>query len=136
MKRSLVLTGADLKKYPVSFVDSIPVYNHLMVRKLALHKVKGVLLKEILSKITITSPGPKELSRYYIACVASDDYTVVFSWNELFNTSTGDQVLLITQHDGQELEQMNDRIALISPTDRATGRRYVKGLKKIIIKHI
>ncbi|MBZ4191342.1 molybdopterin-binding protein [Niabella sp. 3A5MI-3] len=136
MQQSQVLALADLKKYPLSFVDSIPVYNHLMVRKSVLYKVAGVPLKRILSTMMITSPSPKELSRYYIVCVASDGYSVVFSWNELFNTATGDQVLLIIRHDGQDPERLNDRIALISPSDRASGRRYVKGLKKIIIKHI
>ncbi|WP_223712448.1 molybdopterin-binding protein [Niabella beijingensis] len=136
IQQSQVLALADLKKYPLSFVDSIPVYNHLMVRKSVLYKVAGVPLKRILSTMMITSPSPKELSRYYIVCVASDGYSVVFSWNELFNTATGDQVLLIIRHDGQDPERLNDRIALISPSDRASGRRYVKGLKKIIIKHI
>jgi hypothetical protein len=58
---------------------------------------------------------------------------VIFSWNEIFNSETGKQAMIITNKNGSNIDQPDDRIALITPTDQATGRRYVKWLSRIII---
>jgi hypothetical protein len=68
--------------------------------------------------------------------VASDNYKVVFSWNELFNTRTGETVYVLTEVDGKPASSTNDRITLVSASDMATGRRFVKGLDKIIVERV
>ena len=83
----------------ISF-DSIVIYNHLVLQKSVLRKVKGVLLKDVLAKASFDSNDPKSLSEYYITCIASDGYKVVFSWNEIFNTAIGKQLIIITEADG------------------------------------
>ncbi|MEO7768070.1 MAG: molybdopterin-binding protein, partial [Ferruginibacter sp.] len=80
--------------------------------------------------------NPKLLSEYYFVCIAADNYKVVFSWNEIFNNETGKHAIIITAHDGKNGTLMNDRIAIVSPSDDATGRRYVKGLQKIIVQRV
>lgn len=117
-------------------VETIVIYNHLMEKKKELKQVKGILLTTLLASAEIESESPKNLSEYYITCIAADGYKVVFSWNELFNMKTGDQVLIITAQDGKSAESATDHIALISPADIATGRRYVKGLSKIIVSKV
>lgn len=117
-------------------IDSVTITNHLQERRGVIKGVKGVLLKDIIEKAEIDAANPKILSEYYIECIASDNYKVVFSWNELFNTNTGYNVLVITEKDGVKGDQMTDRICLLSSTDQATGRRYVKGLQKIILKQV
>jgi hypothetical protein len=94
------------------------------------------LLKDISEKAGIDVSSPKLLSEFYFTCIASDNYKVVFSWNEIFNSAIGAQVMIITESNGQKGDQMEDRIALLSPSDRATGRRYVKGLQKIVIGQV
>ena len=91
-------------------------------------------MKDILNKVEIDSETPKLLSEYYFVCIASDNYKVVFSWNEIFNSATGKSVYIITSQDGKPASQLDNRIALISPKDQITGRRYVKGLQKIVIR--
>jgi hypothetical protein len=76
---------------------------------------------------------PKVLSEYFIECHATDGYIVLFSWNEIFNSETGNHVMIVTSKNGTNITQLDDRIALVSPTDKATGRRYVKWLNRIII---
>ncbi len=73
------------------------------------------------------------LNTYYIECQATDGYKVIFSWNEIFNSETGNHTMIITSKNGVNMNQLDDRIALITPTDQATGRRYVKWLNRIII---
>jgi hypothetical protein len=128
-----VKNTADYKSISI---DSITIYNHLAERRGVIKNVKGILLKEVLEKAVFDSESPKTLSEFYIECIATDDYKVVFSWNELFNTEIGNKVIIITEKDGQRGSQIRDGMALISASDKATGRRFVKGLRKIVVKRL
>jgi hypothetical protein len=136
VKKSLVVSLADLSSYKSYSIDSIVITNHLGERRSTLKNVKGVLLKDILNKIDIDSETPKVLSEYYFVCIASDNYKVVFSWNEIFNSATGKSVYILTGHDGKPASALDNRIALVSPKDEMTGRRYVKGLQKIVVERV
>jgi hypothetical protein len=61
---------------------------------------------------------------------------VVFSWNEIFNSKTGEKVYILTEVDGKPVAATSDRITLISTNDLAAGRRFVKGLEKIIVERV
>jgi hypothetical protein len=124
---------AKLSGYTQVHLDSLRIYTHDMQPKGLMKNINGVLLKDILSAIPFNNENPKSLSEYYIECVATDGYIVLFSWNEIFNSETGKHVMTITSKNGTNAGQLDDRIALISPTDQATGRRYVKWLNRIII---
>lgn len=126
-----VINISQLKNYPTHTLDSIQITNHLKEYKSTIKNIKGVLLKDVLSTISFEEKSPKVLSEYYVVCIAEDNYKVVFSWNEIFNTTTGDNVLIIPEIEGRQ----KDGISTVSPTDFATGRRYVKNLSKILIKH-
>lgn len=136
IKKAMTVSLADLSSYKSYSIDSIVITNHLGERRSSLRKVKAVLLKDILGKAEIDSETPKVLSEYYLVCVASDNYKVVFSWNELFNNPGGQSVYIITEQDGKPASALDSRIALVSPKDQMTGRRYVKGLQKIIIERV
>ena len=126
-------TPVELKQFGNEFVDSLRIYNHAGEYRSTLMGISGVPLKLILKDIPLGEESPKVLSRYYIVCEAADGYAVVLSWNELFNTEVGDRVLVVT---GIREGGDNTRFALISPLDRATGRRYVKQLDKISVFRI
>ncbi len=44
--------------------------------------------------------------------------------------------MILTETNGKKGDQILDRIVLLSAADRATGRRYVEGLQKIIIEQV
>lgn len=134
IRKPVTFTYEDLKKYPVHEVKSIDILNHKMEFKKTLKNLKGVLLKDVLSQISFNVPTPKELSTYYLVCTAEDGYRVVYSWNELFNTEAGDRIMLITDENGTPASGTKEGITMITPGDRATGRRYVKNLSEIVIK--
>lgn len=136
VKNQLTVSLNDLKAYKTYNTDSVVITNHLLQKKHTIKNLQGVLLKDILDKAEIVSETPKVLSEFYIICIASDNYKVVFSWNEIFNTQTGGSVYILTGHDGKEAAATDDRITLISPNDKATGRRLVKGLQKIIVEKV
>jgi hypothetical protein len=126
----------EIKAMPMVYVDSLQVYNHLMVPRSMVRSIKGVLLKEFLKSIEFDAETPKELSEYYIICVAKDNYKAVFSWNEIFNNPAGDKTMVATERDGVSSAAHKDGLLLVTPTDRATGRRHVKELNRIIIQRI
>ena len=134
VKKAISVSLADLLSYKSHYIDSIVITNHLGEKRSTLRKVKAVLLKDILDKVEIDSETPKVLSEYYLVCIASDNYKSVFSWNEIFNSPTGNSVYIITSVDGNPASTLDSRIALVSPKDQMTGRRYVKGLQKIVVE--
>ncbi|MCW3090322.1 MAG: hypothetical protein JWP81_1391 [Ferruginibacter sp.] len=136
IKQSQKFSLQDLMGLSITKIDSVIITNHLLEKKSVLKNMRGVLLKDVLGKLSIDQADPKLLSEYYFVCIAADNYKVVFSWNEIFNNETGRHTMIITAHDGKNGTLMNDRIALLSPYDEATGRRYVKGLQKIIVRRV
>jgi uncharacterized protein YbaA (DUF1428 family) len=136
VKNPIKFSLGGLKDYKVKQIDSIVIYNHLMEPRRTIKNIKAVLLKDILDKSGFDVTLPKLLSEFYITCIASDNYKVVFSWNELFNSNVGDSVVIIIEADGKKAEQLPDRIAILSVSDHITGRRYIKGLQKIIVERV
>lgn len=133
IKAPFSFTLESIAKLPTLMFDSIPIFNHAMQKRNVFHQVKGVPLKSVLKDIQFTDDNPKNFSEYYFVCTASDGYKVVFSWNELFNTKSGEQAIVITGKNGEDETLAADRIALLFTGDMATGRRYVKSLEKILV---
>lgn len=126
----------DAGSYASKKIDSVVITNHLKERRNSIKNLRAISVKDILAKVELTESQPKLLSEFYFVFIASDNYKVVFSWNEIYNTATGDNLYIITEKDGKAGEQVPDRIALLSPTDHATGRRFVKGLQKIEVRRV
>ena len=136
VKNSSVFSLQSIAQYKVYTLDSLVINNHLMQRRRAIHNIKGIRVKDVLEKAGLNEESPKLLSEFYFACVATDGYKVVFSWNELFNTEVGNQVYIIIESDGQKANLSNDRIAILSAADQATGRRFVKNLAEIKVERV
>lgn len=134
--KPLMVPFESLSSYASVSLDSLQILNHKQECKSTLKKIKGVLLKDVLAKADFIVNSPKVLSEFYVVCVADDGYKVVFSWNEIFNSPTGDHVLLLTAVNGASTISQKEGIILLAPTDKATGRRYVKNLSKISIQQV
>lgn len=136
ISKPITVNFTDLKNYASQSIDSLLILNHKQEYKSTLKKLKGVLLKDVLSKAEFTVNSPKVLSEFYIVCVADDGYKVVFSWNEIFNSPTGEKAMILTEINGNSTITQKEGIILVTPTDKATGRRYVKNLSKITIHQV
>ena len=134
--KSIEVNAAELKSYPHISLDSMTVYSHDMKAKYVMRNIKGVLLRNILAKADFIEKHPKALNALYIECIATDGYRILYSWNEIFNSETGDHAMIVTEKNGSDFTGQRDRIALITPTDKATGRRYLKWLSRIIIASV
>lgn len=136
IKTELKFTIADINIYPVVPIKDVTLTNHLGEVKGDIQHIKGIALKPLLEKIEFLTEKPKELSEFYLTFVASDGYKVVYSWNEIFNSPTSNNLFIITEKDGKKLSDLEDRILTITTTDFKTGRRYVKALDKIIVSRV
>ncbi|QNR82750.1 molybdopterin-binding protein [Pedobacter riviphilus] len=136
VKKPLTITLDNLSTYKSVNLDSMTIFNHLMQRKNSIKNIKGVLLKDILAKVEIDAVSPKTLSEYYLVFTATDNYKVVYSWNEIFNSPTGNQLMVLSNYDTDPVKTEKGNIAIITPSDFATGRRFVKGLSKISILQV
>jgi hypothetical protein len=134
VKTPLTIQLADLKKWKEQAIGDVVITNHLGEKKSEAKGLKGILLRDLLSSVEIKSESPKLLSEYYFVCKATDGYTVVYSWNEIFNTSVGDAVFIVTEKNGKTAASMDDAVLMISPKDIRTGRRHVKSLTSIDVK--
>lgn len=133
VKSPLTVSLSDFGRYKETTIGDVVITNHLGEKKSERKGVKGILLKDILAGVEFTS-SPKELSTFYFICKASDGYIVVYSWNELFNTATGNAVYIVTELDKTPATAMEESVLMISPTDFKTGRRLVKSLASIEVK--
>ncbi len=136
IKNDITIGAGELYKFGERKMGDVPIFSNLGAIKGTARDLKGVLLKDILSKIDIQAENEKVLSEFYITCIATDGYKVVYSWNEIFNSDTGENVYLITEKEEIKAAEMTDRILMISTKDYKTGRRYVKGLQKIVIERV
>jgi len=132
----MVFKLADLAKFPQEAIKDQVIYNHKGEVKDTLTGMKGIPLKALLASVEYDYEKPKTLNEFYFVCIASDGYKVVFSWNEIYNTETGNSFFIVTRLEGKELKKIDQRIVFISTADLKTGRRYIKGLSKIEVKQV
>lgn len=136
IKNPTVFTLADLAIFPSTAIEDQIIYNHNGEVKDTLTGMSGIPLKTLLASILYVYDKPKFLNEFYFVFIASDGYRVVFSWNEIYNTETGNSFYLVTEMDGQKLNDLGQRILFISTADLKTGRRYIKGLEKIDVRQL
>jgi len=136
IKKELKFTLADIEKYPTKTIADVVITNHLGEPRGTAKQLTGILIKDLLKDLELKEESPKRFSEFYLTFVAVDNYKVVYSWNEIFNSPTGDNLFLITSRDGKKFKDMEERILILTPTDFKTGRRHIKGLSKIIVERV
>jgi hypothetical protein len=127
---------ADLEKFQSKKLEDVIITNHLGEKRGTAKSLTGIPIKDILKNVEFKVESPKVLSEFFLTFIASDGYKVVYSWNEIFNTATGDNIYLITEKEGKKIREMTERILVITTTDFKTGRRNIKGLSKIVVGRV
>ncbi|WP_346320365.1 molybdopterin-dependent oxidoreductase [Chitinophaga sp. YIM B06452] len=98
--------------------------------KKVLRSFTGISLKNILDSAGIIMERRKDRGKYYIAIKATDGYTVLYSWNDIYNNPTGDNVYLIYRENGQPITE-DGLFVMICANDKVTGPRHVKWVSSI-----
>jgi hypothetical protein len=134
VKAPVTISIADLKELKLHDIGDVVITNHSGEPRGTAKGLKGILLKDVLGMVSIDAENPRVLSEYYFVCKANDNYTVVYSWNELFNTVVGESAYIVLEKEGKPADQLEDSILMISSKDQKTGRRHVKALTSIEVK--
>lgn len=136
VKQPLTINAADMGKWKVEEIGNVLITNHLGEPKGTARDMKGIRIRDLLGTLELNAANPRLNSTYYFVFIAEDGYKVVYSWNELFNSPTGDKVYLVTSKEGRNITEMGESMLVVTPTDYRTGRRYIKGLQRIEVKSV
>lgn len=130
VEHPLVISLSNVSHFNPETHKNYPIIGSTGETKKVLKSFKGVSLKRILDSAKIIMPKPKEKGKYYISVKASDGYTSLYSWNEIFNNPTGDHVFLIYEVDGAPIKE-DGTFIMICSNDKITGARHVKWVETI-----
>lgn len=136
VKQPLTISAADLGKWKVEEIGNLLITNHLGEPKGTAKDMKGIRVRDLLGGLELNAANPRLNSTYYFVFIAEDGYKVVYSWNELFNSPTGDKVFLVTSKEGKNITEMSESMLVVTTSDVKTGRRYIKGLQRIEVKTV
>lgn len=136
VKKEQIFSIEKIRNFRLHSINDLVITNHLGVAKKTVTGLKGILLKDVLDSVLFAAENPKLLSAFYFIFVAADGYKVVYSWNEIFNTETGNHVYIITEKEGKDIRGGDENILVLNTTDFNTGRRYIKGLSEIIVAQV
>jgi hypothetical protein len=136
VKQKFTFSLTDLDTFKIKSLPDITITNHLGEKKHTITGLRGVLLKDVLSKVEFDAENPKVLSEYYFEFIATDNYKIVFSWNEIYNTETGNNIYIVMEEDGKKIKDIPGRISIVTLTDFKTGRRHMSNIDKIIVARV
>lgn len=93
----------------------------------------GVLLRDVLLRAGFGTGNDRGARTGVVVAVATDGYRAVFSWGELFNAESGEQVLVVLAQDGRPLDAVAGPLALRAPGDIRPGPRHVRNLCAVVV---
>jgi hypothetical protein len=128
-----LLQVTDLLKMKIETRQDIKIVSLSGEVKRQISELKGVLLRDVLEQAKVKIINPKERGKFFIVAKATDGYTAVFAYNEIFNNPTGDNVLLVFEEDKKALDK-DGAVVLITTNDKVTRPRHVKWLQSIEVK--
>lgn len=136
IKSEITISFSSLDSFTIIDIPDVIITNHLGEKRSEAKKMKGILMKDILQKAVVNVESPKQLSEFYFVFQACDGYKIVYSWNEIFNTETGNHIFWVTEKNGNRGKNLKEKMLTITPTDFKTGRRYIKGLTSITVNRV
>ncbi|MCT7611059.1 molybdopterin-dependent oxidoreductase [Aliarcobacter butzleri] len=136
VKNTLNLDVEELEKLSYFKSNSTPLVCMSGETKDNVESYEGVLLKDIIDKAVVDIKSKKDFNKIYIQAISKDGYETIFSYNEVFNTKLGDNIIVFYKKNGKYLENYQGKIGLISIDDIRNGPRHIKWLEKIIVGKI
>jgi hypothetical protein len=94
----------------------------------------GVLLRDVLARSMQGEAQRRAVRAATVEAIATDGYRAAFSWGELFNTTGGDHVIVITAQDGVPLSAEQGPLALRALADTRPGPRHVRNLCALVVR--
>lgn len=132
VEQTLKLDVDALRKRPAAQFTEVKLTD----KSAATASVRGIRLRELLNEAKIVTRDHNTVKKLAIVAIAADQYKAVFSWNELFSSKAGDNVLVLLERDGKPLPDSEGPLALVSADDLRTGPRHVKWLQAVEVRQV
>jgi len=129
----LVLDIEELRAMEPVVTDGLPMICGNGDPKGCMGRCRGVLLADIINRAEILITGHNDTRKMFLIAASDDSYKVVFSWQEIFNTPTGEGIMVLLEKDGRSLYDEYGAVDLVSARDFLTGPRYVRRLRSVEI---
>jgi hypothetical protein len=133
VKQEKSITIDDLKKFKTKELKNVNISCSPKKEERA-ESVSVVLLKEVLDSVRYEYNSKKELNEFYFLFRAADGYRIVFSFNEIYNTETGNQLYVVTKINGSDISSIENRMLVLSGGDLKPGSRNMKWLESIEVR--
>ena len=134
VEHELIFNVDTLKQMKIATLENFNVVCQSGANTKVNKTCKGVLLRDILEKAVIKQSNHKDRN-FYIVAKATDNYKATFSWAEIFNNPTGDNVYVLFEENGEPIKEQGEMI-LICKNDIKTGPRHVYWLNSIEVKRV
>ncbi len=135
IKNPMVLTVASLKKMNTMNGKDVKIICQSGEEKKDLKDFKGVLLRDILDSAGVLMDHKKDRGKFLVLVTASDNYKVIFSYNELYYGASGNHIFLVYEENGHEIME-EGKLIIFCSSDKVSGPRHIKWVQEIEIREI
>jgi hypothetical protein len=135
VENPFTITLASVKQMKVAEGENAAIVCGTGETRKTLKTYKGVLLRDILDSAKVVIADPHQRGDYFILVRSTDNYNVLFSYNEIYSGTAGDSTWLIFEENGKSIDK-DGRFVVFSAKDKVTGPRHVKWVNAIEISKV
>ena len=132
----LTLHIDDLRKMDAIEVKNLTIICRSGSQKEKVSSYRGVLLRNILDMADVIIKEHHAPNWIYLALFSSEGYWAIFSWHEIYNSSVGEQAIVLIEKNGLPLDEREGEIAFISANDYRPGPRRLRYLQRIEVNEL
>lgn len=136
VKQERTVSVAALDSFQQTSLGDLVVLNGKGEKRETAKNVKGILLKDLFTGIDFVYENRKALNRFFLVFTATDAFTLVLSWNEVFHTENCTNYYLLTERDGKKAKQLDERMEIVAVTQANTMHKRIEGLTTIAVNSV